>query len=68
MSIVEAETGLTAYDPQADQPFLAGGADAAAKSFDQVHDMFVAQGTTPGVGTIPATDEPRRGWRKLLGR
>jgi hypothetical protein len=33
---VEAATGLTAYDPQADAPFIQSGEQTAAASFDQV--------------------------------
>ena len=33
---VEHATGLTAYDPQADAPFLGAGEDTAAATFDQV--------------------------------
>ena len=38
---IEAETGLTAYDPQADgAPFIGGGDAAAAQTFDRVRDAL----------------------------
>ena len=38
---IQAETGLTAYDPQADgAPFIGGGDAAAAQTFDRVRDAL----------------------------
>jgi hypothetical protein len=59
---VERSTGLVAYDPQADRPFLAGGADTAAATFDRVRPVVeaAAQGGPDG-----AQDGRRRSrWRR----
>jgi hypothetical protein len=65
-SILEEESGLTAYDPQAEAPFLEGGAAAAATSFDMVHESLHERGITAGQGTVPSP-KPKSRWRKLLG-
>jgi hypothetical protein len=41
---IEAETGLTAYDPQAGgAPFIGGGDAAAAQTFDRARDALARQ-------------------------
>ncbi len=65
-SIIENESGLIAYDPQAEAPFLEAGVDTAVASFDMVHDSFAARGITPGQGQIPA-GKPRSRWRRFFG-
>ena len=60
---LEAETGLIAYDPQAEAPFLAYGASVAAGTFQQ--------SCRPGVvsGDTPAAKLPKpKGWRRLCRR
>ncbi len=62
--IVERETGLVAYDPQADDGFLTAGAATAADTMTDVrHQMeeHLGSGATP--------DEPARApwWRRLFG-
>ena len=58
---IEADTGLIAYDPQAEAPFLAYGAGSAAATFDQFH-----VGEAVARGKVPT---PRsRGWRPFKGR
>lgn len=54
---VEAETGLIAYDPQAEAPFLAYGAGSAVATFEQHHDPAMAAGR----GKIPSA---RKRWRR----
>jgi hypothetical protein len=65
--LIEDATGLTAYDPQAEAPFLGAGAATAAGSFDMVHNSFNDRGITPGQGTLPPTPAKPR-WRRFLGR
>ena len=65
-SIIERESGLTAYDPQAGAPFLAGGDDAAAATFNEVHASFAGRGVITGTGELPP-DKPASRWRRLLG-
>ena len=65
-TIVKAESGLTAYDPQAEAPFLGEAVIEAARSFDMVHESFNARGITPGQSTIPPP-KPKSRWRSLLG-
>ncbi len=68
-SVVEEVTGLTAYDPQSEQPFLEGGADSAPQVFQQVHDSFADRGIASGQGAAPATGQQKKPsrWRKLFG-
>jgi hypothetical protein len=41
---IEAETGLTAYDPQAaGEPFIGGGDAAAAQTFDRAREVLASQ-------------------------
>ena len=43
---IEEATGLTAYDPQADAPFIGSGDGVAAGTFDRVHDALVSRTDT----------------------
>jgi hypothetical protein len=56
---MESATGLTAYDPQADAPFVEGGDRTAAATFDEV-DAALRRHT--GVSDLPVGGraEPRR--------
>jgi hypothetical protein len=45
---IEAETGLTAYDPQADAPFIGRGDAAAAQAFDLARDALARILNEPG--------------------
>ena len=66
---VESVTGRTAFDSQAEMPFLAGGDEAAPAAFDKVASFLADQGLTSGRG-IPPSSERRRPklWRRLFGR
>ena len=55
---LEADTGLIAYDPQAEAPFLAYGAGSAAATFQQACPAGV------GLGRLPKG----KGWRRLCRR
>lgn len=61
--IVEAESGLIAFDPQADAPFLEESDGDAARTFDFIHESLANQ----GIKAIPST-KPKSRWRRLLGR
>ena len=61
---VEGATGLTAYDPQVEAPFLDGGADGAVGVFDGVAGSFRDSGVLTGNGEVPR----RRWWQRLVGR
>ena len=50
---VEESTGLVAFDPQAEEPFIGGGDAIAARTFQDVHDSFVARGIEPGSAVAP---------------
>ncbi len=52
---VEDATGLVAYDPQADAPFLDSGADDAPATFDRLHDFMTSE---LGVQTDPRPGRP----------
>jgi hypothetical protein len=55
---IEADTGLIAYDPQAEAPFLAYGAGSAAATFQQSCSAEI------GLGQLPKG----KGWRRLCRR
>jgi len=60
---VESETALTAYDPQAEAPFLAYGASSAAETL-RLHGP-----PSPGGDGAPTPQLPKvRGWRRLCHR
>jgi hypothetical protein len=64
---IEAETGLTAYDPQDDRAFLGAEGDPR-RVFDEVADTVGHLGPAPAT---PAVSEPapRRSWlQRLFGR
>ena len=56
---IELETGLVAYDPQADQPFLGDGDDADPPA-DPVQRLLLLEGGAPP----PAGTERRRRFRR----
>jgi hypothetical protein len=62
---VETGTGLTAYDPQADAPFVSGGDRTATAIFDQV-DVAVRPSAECS-DRAKATDQPGR-FRRLFRR
>jgi len=62
---VEEATGLVAFDPQADAPFLDGGDTTAASTFQEVHDSLVSRGIRTGEAAPPP--RPKRPfWRRLF--
>ena len=64
VEIVERETGLVAYDPQADGPFLGVGDASAAETMTDVrHRMETVLGEQPGVAQTQ-----RPWWKRLFGR
>lgn len=65
VEIVEGKSGLVAFDPQAEGPFLETDASAAASSFDKVHQSFTERGFSTGQGALP-TSTPATGWRRLF--
>lgn len=62
VELVERETGLVAYDPQADGPFLAEGIDSAPTTMTDVHDRMAAH--LRDDATAP---ERRSWWRRIWG-
>lgn len=60
--IVERETGLVAYDPQADDGFLTAGADHAAATMTTVRERMETH-----LGAS-APQPPTPWWRRLFGR
>ena len=67
VTIVEAETGLVAYDPLADRAFLAGGADEAAAALRRGPALFTAASRWRSRQAGPATP-PTRSTRRWFGR
>jgi hypothetical protein len=69
---VEEATGLTAYDPQAEAPFLGEGEHSAAGTFDRTRASLVeAIRGDPDDSPAPSTqDADRRGtfWSRFFGR
>ena len=63
--VVEEATGLVAFDPQANEPFLGGGDTTAAKTFQDVHDTFVERGIQPGQAVAPPPTK-RPFWRRFF--
>lgn len=63
---VEAATGLIAYDPQADAPFIGAGEQTAAETFDQVHAAFMPAPEPTAPVADSATSKPGR--RRLFRR
>ena len=47
-AVEQGATGLVAFDPQADAPFLDGGDATAASTFQDVHDSLVSRGIRTG--------------------
>ena len=67
-SIIERESGLIAYDPQADAPFLGDGDASATASFDLVHESFTDRAIVTGLaGELSGADKPPSLWRRLFG-
>ncbi len=68
-SAIEKASGLTAYDPQADAPFLEGGEHSAASTFDHARSSLeapVRRDSRPGTGD--GVDQVSDRARGLLGR
>lgn len=59
-AVIEGETGLVAYDPQADQPFLAAG-DDGPDAADPVQRLLLLEG---GGRPPPGGRRPRRRFRR----
>lgn len=66
-SVIEEESGLTAYDPQAEAPFLDDDAASAERSFETVARSFSERGITTGDGSAP-TPKSKPGWQRLFRR
>ena len=62
---VEQATGLVAFDPQADAPFLDGGDATAASTFQDVHDSLVSRGIRTADAVPPPQPKPPF-WRRLF--
>jgi hypothetical protein len=70
---VEEVTGLTAYDPQADAPFLGEGQSSAPSTFDHVHrslrDTIQSGASSESAGaSAPKQGRASRLWAGLFGR
>ena len=66
---VEQSTGLVAFDPQANQPFLGGGDAIASQTLEDVH-AFVARdiesGSATAVEAPPQSPAKPSLWRRLF--
>ncbi len=62
---VEEATGLVAFDPQADEPFLDGSDATAASTFQDVHDSLVSRGIRTGEA-VPPPQPKQPFWRRLF--
>lgn len=66
---VEEITGLTAYDPQAEAPFLDEGVRTAASTMDQTRRRLADLVAEELVAPTPVQPRQRQGfWARLLGR
>ena len=65
VSVVERVSGLTAYDPQAEAPFLGEGDEKASGTFDMVGH---ALGEHAGSAGSEAAPPLKPWWRRLLGK
>ena len=65
VEVIERASGLTAYDPQAEAPFLGEGDQVASGTFDQVDRALRDQKTAVGADVAPL---PKPWWRKFLGK
>ena len=63
---IEQTTGLTAYDPQADDAFLSTGTGSAAATFDHVAARLTEHGVRPPP-PAPRSSTKQPWWRRLLG-
>ena len=63
VTVIERVTGLTAYDPQAEAPFLGEGDQVASRSFDVADRALLEQAGAERSGATP-----KPWWRKLLGK
>ncbi len=62
---IEEVSGLVAYDPQADAPFIGDGDSSATASFDLVHRTLTGSSANDPVSdSAPKT---RHWWRRILG-
>jgi hypothetical protein len=68
VAAVEGATGLTAYDPQADAPFLGGGEHSAASTLDRTR-RAVADVISRDADNPPTAETGRPSmWARLVGR
>jgi hypothetical protein len=70
---VEEATGLTAYDPQADAPFLGDGQSSAASTFERAHralgDTIQSDASSESAGKSALKQgRASRLWASLFGR
>ena len=65
VQVVERVTGLTAYDPQAEMPFLQGGSEQASGSMSRIADSL-RDGSL--LGAVPQQPQRRSLWQRLTGR
>ena len=62
---VEEATGLVAFDPQANEPFLGGGDATAAQTLEEVHEF--ARGIGADAPAAAASENKQPFWRRLFG-
>ena len=62
---VEEATGLVAFDPQADAPFLDGGDATAASTLQDVRDSLARRGIRTD-GAVPPPQPKQAFWRRLF--
>jgi hypothetical protein len=70
---IEQVTGLTAYDPQAEAPFVGKGEYSAARTLDCVRRSAVDAiqrnaASEPAADSAPRSERSRGLWARLLGR
>ena len=61
---VEEATGLVAFDPQANEPFLGGGDATTARTLHDVHDAARGIGAE---GAAPEAKPKQPFWKRLFG-
>jgi len=72
VAAIEGATGLTAYDPQADAPFLGEGEHSAASTLDRtrrsVTEAIQHNAETGSADSPQESDRPPGLWARLFGR
>ncbi|WP_329475197.1 hypothetical protein OG555_26215 [Kribbella sp. NBC_01484] len=66
---IEQATGLTAYDPQAEAPFLGEGEYGAARTLDRIHTSVIHRhAASEPADRAPRSELPHGLWARLFGR